>query len=190
MSPRIRTHNRDVRARQDHVDGRLRQRGPADTAGSAKRRPGLPSTRDNPAGTAAWQEAPQAPQGPATVPSLAGDRCGHRAGADRRDHSACCPRRNQAAARLEARTDRDGQRAGAPADGDGHRAPAGSDRDRHGAEAGPDRHRSVPAPRPALWRCLACPAVPVIGSRAGETAVAERGGAGSPGPGTGCGRAA
>jgi len=114
--------------------------------------------RDNPAGTAAGQEAPQEAAEPATARGLAGDRCGRRPSADRRDHGACCPGRNQPAARTEGGTDRDGQRAGAAADRDGHSAPARPDYHRHAAAAGPDRHHSVPAPWPALRRCIACPA--------------------------------
>jgi hypothetical protein len=114
--------------------------------------------RDNPAGTAAGQEAPQEAAEPATAPGLAGDRCGRRASADRRDHGACCPGRNQPAARTEGGTDRDGQRAGAAADRDGHSAPARPDYHRHAAAAGPDHHHSVSAPWPALRRCIACPA--------------------------------
>jgi hypothetical protein len=110
--------------------------------------------RDNPAGTAAWQEASQEADEQAAVQSLAGDRCGHRTGADRRGYRACSARCNQRAAQPDAGTDRDGQSSGAPADRDGHRTAARSDDHRHGAGAGLDRHRPVLAPRPTLSRSV------------------------------------
>ncbi len=133
--------------------------------------------RDDPGGTAAWQEAPQEAAEPATVQNLAGDRCSHWARADHRVNGACSPWCNQSAARPKGGTDSDGQRAGAAAGRDGHSAPARPDCHRHRAAAGPDRHRSMPAPRPRLRRCVAFP-VPARSTNgtvtAGETGVTER----------------